>query len=131
MRPCSWTRFAVLIVLAAASAILASCGGDEGPTYPPLSGPGTRFASPNLPPMASWAHTFPDTGVFGYHCGLHPSIMKNAAVVVTATAPSSAVPVSILSLATPGFSPDTARVLPGGTVTWRNDHTTTHSVESD
>ena len=112
--------------------VLAGCGGgdDNGPTNPGPGGGGTTFASPTLPPSATFAHTFNTNGTFGYHCGIHPTIMTGARIVVSDTSAVS-VAVSIVSLSTPGFSPATAWVKKGGTVTWTNNHSMNHSVEND
>lgn len=35
---------------------------------------GDNFTSGNIAPGASYSHTFSSTGVFSYHCSIHPSM---------------------------------------------------------
>jgi len=121
-------------ILAAAlclAALAAGCSSGKDSMTGPGSSGGGGFASGTLAPGAMFAFTFSDSGAFGYHCGLHPSIMKGAKVIVSDTASANAASVQIVSLSTPGFSPATVAVKPGGTVTWTNAHGMNHSVVND
>ena len=75
---------------------------------------------------AIFQHTFSTVGSFPYHC-IHHSGMTGT-VVVSASAPSSLVDVSITSNSAPFPA---ASVKPGGIVRWTNNTAATHTVTSD
>lgn len=128
------TRFtfplAVLLVLASA---LAGCSSSKssGGTYSPPVTPGKELSSGNVVSGGNFAHTFNTAGTFPYHCGLHPTIMFGAKVMVSDTAAATSAAVTIVSVSTPGFSPATVSVKTGSIVTWHNADGMAHSVESD
>ena len=76
-------------------------------------------------------HVFNTAGVFPYHCGIHPTIMRGNQVTVSATATDTLVSVSIVGTVTPGFAPSAVAIKPGGKVRWTNDHSVPHTVTSD
>lgn len=125
-------RLALPVVFAAA-VLAAGCSKDDGPATRPAPGGAGGFASGTLAQSAQFTFTFTDSGSFGYHCGLHPSVMKGAKVVVSDTAASMNAAVQIVSLSTPGFSPATVAIRRGGSVTWTNGDVSgmPHSVVSD
>lgn len=130
-----------LLVLAAALAVAAaiagfgcsskSGGGTSGVTNP--TPPSPELQSPTIATSGgSFSHTFAKVGAYGYHCGIHPNIMKGALVTVSDAASSDSVVVNIVGVQTPGFSPASVTVKTGGQVRWVNlDNTYAHSVVSD
>jgi len=125
----------VLPAVFAAAVLVAGCSDDESPATGPGGGGPSGFSSGILAPTAQFTFTFTDSGTFGYHCGLHPAIMKGAKVIVSDAAASMNAAVTIVSLSTPGFSPASVSIKPGGSVTWTNGDTMgggmNHSVASD
>ncbi len=94
----------------------------------PCSGTGIELNSGFLSPLATFQHTFMTAGSYPYHCEIH-TVMRGTVIVDIAGPPSASV--SIVSATSTGFSPSSVTVAPGGTVTWTNNHTTTHTVTSD
>jgi len=127
-------------VLAAAAlitfAIVAGCSGkSSSPTAPGGGGGGggtsATIHSGNIAPNGgSFSFTFPDSGTTNYHCSLHAAMQGNSITVTSGSANDSVV-VQIVSATTPGYSPSSANVKPGGTVRWVNVHTMTHTVDND
>jgi len=119
-------------MLAVTLALAGGCSKNGGSgTYQPTPTPGKELSSGNIGSGGNYAHTFAAAGNFPYHCGLHPSVMFGARVVVSDTAAATSAAVQIVSVSTPGFSPATVSIKTGGTVTWTNIDGMTHSVESD
>ncbi len=87
-----------------------------------------EFDSPIIPPGGVFAHTFAYAGSFPYHCVIH--VVERGTVVVASGGPPSAA-VSIVSLGLGAFSPSTVTIAPGGTVTWTNNHSASHTVTSE
>ena len=113
------TRLALLI---AAVALVASCGKDT-PTGG--GGGGTReLDSPHIANSGTYSHLFANTGSYPYHCDLHSGM--NGSVHVEAGHPMTAA----VTITDNQFTPTTALVAPGGTVTWTNNGST-HTVTSD
>ncbi len=132
---------ALLVTTAAAIAALAIASGcsskSSNPTAPGGGGGGGggTSATINSGTIAgnggSFTFTFPDTGTTGYHCGIHPTIMKGNSISVTSTSPNDSMVVQIVSTSTPGYSPSAATIRPGGHVRWVNVDGMSHSVEND
>jgi len=123
-------RPAALLVLAAVLAGGCSSSDNGGTTSPPVN-TGKELSSGNIISGGNFAHTFNTAGTFPYHCGLHPSVMFGAKVMVSDTAAATSAGVTIVSVSTPGFSPATVSVKTGSIVTWHNADGMAHSVESD
>ena len=84
-------------------------------TPPPPPGPTESFDSGILS-SGSFSHTFANAGDFGYHCVLHGTATTGmrGSVHVAMGQPASA----SVSVANFSFTPPTANIAPGGTVTW-------------
>ncbi|HJQ65582.1 MAG TPA: plastocyanin/azurin family copper-binding protein [Gemmatimonadales bacterium] len=118
-------RIAVTLALLSVAGLAVSCGKDNpGPTGPPaareldsgnINGGGTTFA-----------HTFPmtDPATYNYHCTIHGGM--NGSVHVQTGHPATAA----VTITDNVFTPATALVAPGGTVTWTNNGST-HTVTSN
>lgn len=93
------------------------------------SGTGLELNSGLVSAGGTYPHTFLTAGSFPYHCEIH-TVMKGTVIVDPASLVTS-VSVSIVSATSSGFSPPSVTVAPGGTVTWTNNHSVTHTVTSD
>jgi plastocyanin len=123
------SRAVALYPLAVAVALifgLPGCGSSSGPTTPPG---GLELNSGNIPPGGVYQHAFANAGTFAYHCTIHAAMTGNKVVVDAAASADSAV-VSIVSASSPGFSPSSVTIKPGGHVRWVNAHSMTHTVTS-
>src|SRR5438128_12286814 len=115
-------RWALLLagVLAVVTswALFEGCSKDKA-TNP--SGGGGTILNLSLPAGGGAASfTFLTAGSFAYKCPIHPSIMFGDSVIVDAGATTMDTNVVVVGIATPGFSPRTVRIKPGGTVHWTN-----------
>ena len=109
-----------------ALALVPSCSKKSNPVAPGSK----ELNSGNIAPSGGmFAHTFNTAGTYPYHCSIH-NVMKGTVIVDPASANMN-VPVSIVSATTGGFSPASVTVKTGGTVTWTNNNTSTHTVTSD
>jgi plastocyanin len=93
------------------------------------SGTGLELSSGFLAPGGTYPHTFMTAGSYPYHCEIH-TVMRGTVIVDPASLVTS-VSVSIVNATASGFSPGSVTVAPGGTVTWTNNHSSTHTVTSD
>ena len=79
----------------------------------------------------TYSHTFQDEGTYGYFCTIHPMMQGTVEVVVESPPAPDVQAVNILGPPNMGFSPDTVKIRPGGTVTWTNqDPQQHHTVTS-
>jgi len=108
-----------------ASCCALDTGNPDCPNVACTGSGGPELGSGTLGKGATYAHTFDCPGTYPYHCGFHPTM--RGTVIVAAGEPVSA-SVNIQGFS---FNPPTARVAPGGTVTWTNNDDTPHTVTSD
>jgi plastocyanin len=85
-----------------------------------------EMSSGDFGPGGSYAHRFANSGTYNYHC-IHHAAMTGT-VTVNASAADTAFDVSITSSSSPFPA---SSVKPGGTVTWHNNDTHTHTVTSN
>jgi plastocyanin len=110
--------------------VFAGCS--KKTTEPNTGGGGGGSLNLSLPRNGGTASfTFSTAGRHPYKCGLHPTIMFGDTVIVDSTSLVTDVNVSVVGVSTPGFNPPTVTVKRGGTVHWRNDTGTNHSVVDD
>jgi len=112
------------------SCVLTACskgGGGGNPTGIPPGG-GRELNSGSIGAGGTFPHTFGTAGSFPYHCEFHSPMAGS--VTVSPGAPATA-SVSIVNSTSTGFSPASATVGVGGTVTWTNKHNTPHTVTSN
>jgi plastocyanin len=124
-------RLAAPVILIAAIAWIG-CSNSNSPSAPVGGGGGStgpNFNSSIIQPGSSFSFTFPDSGTFGYRCGVHPAVMFGNRIIVTATSSVDSIVVNIVGTSTPGFSPSAATIKIGGTIRWVNVHSVPHSVE--
>ncbi len=88
-----------------------------------------ELSSGNIAPNGTYQHTFSAAGTYPYHCSIH-SVMTGT-VVVDPASTNMNLAVSIVSATSGGFSPASVTVKTGGTVTWTNNHSVTHTVTSN
>jgi plastocyanin len=105
-----------------------ACSSKSSPTGPGGGGGGVtkELDSGDFAAGVVFQHTFSTAGSFPYHC-IHHGAMTGT-VVVSASAPTSLVDVSITSNTVPFPA---ATVKPGGVVKWTNNTAATHTVTSD
>ncbi len=121
--PISRRRLAPLLLLTLMLPLSACSKGDSGPAGP---GPATKeLNSGNIVNGGTYVHTFATAGTYDYHCTIHGITMSGSVTVVPGSAASAGV-----SIENNFYTPPTAQVAPGGTVTWNNAGST-HTVTSD
>ena len=103
-----------------------ACSSKSAPTGPGGGVVAKELDSGNIAAAATFQHTFSTAGSFPYHCNFHSAM--TGTVVVSASAPTSLVDVSITSNTTPFPA---ASVKPGGVVKWTNNTAATHTVTSN
>ncbi len=118
----------LVVGVAIVSAIVSSCSSKNNPASPGGSA-GLEINSGNVPPGGVYQHVFANAGTFPYHCTIHPPMTGNS-VTVSASSSNDSAFVQIVSASTPGFSPSSVTIKPGGHVRWINAHTVTHTVTS-
>jgi len=132
MSPRHVSRLFLIVFAVFALAGSWACSPKSSPTAPyvpaaPGGGGVTKeLDSGDFAAGAIFQHTFSTVGSFPYHC-IHHSGMTGT-VVVSASAPSSLVDVSITSNSAPFPA---ASVKPGGVVKWTNNTAATHTVTSN
>lgn len=121
----NWNRVVLQagVLLVVGAAVLAGCSKKDKATNPPVGN--RELNSGLLAQNATYVHTFATVGSFTYHCTQHSSM--HGSVTVQAGSPMS-VAVSISGSA---YSPNSAVVGTGGTVTWTNHDGVVHTVTSD
>ena len=119
-------RIIFALAVLAVAALTVSCGGDDAPPGQPVV---RELDSGNISGGGgTFAHTFPmtpDPGVYGYHCTIHGTGMAGSVHVQSGHPMTAAVTITDNQ-----YSPATALVAPGGTVTWTNNGST-HTVTSN
>jgi plastocyanin len=119
-------RTAVTLLVLALAGLALSCGDDPAPTGPPAA---KELDSGSIANGGTYSHKFTTAGTYNYHCTIHGTGMAGS-VHVQAGHPATAA----VTIDPPGFtntySPATALVDTGGTVTWTNNGTT-HTVTSN
>ena len=118
--------FAVAAVFAIAS--VSACSKKSNPTSPGGGG-ALELNSGSVPPGGVYKHVFANVGAFPYHCTLHTAMTGNS-VTVSASSTNDSAFVQIVNASTPGFSPSSVTIMPGGHVRWINAHTVAHTVTS-
>jgi plastocyanin len=118
----SLRRLAPLLLLALALPLAACSKSKSGPTSP---GTPKELDSGNIANGGTFVHTFANAGTFDYHCAIHGITMSGSVHVVAGSAASAGV-----SIENNFYTPPTAQIAPGGTVTWTNAGST-HTVTSD
>ncbi|HKQ57891.1 MAG TPA: plastocyanin/azurin family copper-binding protein [Candidatus Eisenbacteria bacterium] len=119
------TRIALTLLVLAVAGLALSCGSDPAPNAPPVV---RELDSGNINGGGgTFAHTFPMTqpATYGYHCTIHGTGMAGSVHVQTGHPATAAVTITDNQ-----YSPSTALVAPGGTVTWTNNGST-HTVTSN
>jgi len=114
----------VLILLIAATAVIAGCNDSNnggGVVNPPVK----ELSSGTLNNGGVYPHTFNTAGTFPYHCNFHTSM--HASVIVTSGAASNA----SVSITDNSFGAASVTIGMGGTVTWTNNGSHSHTVTSD
>ena len=124
-------RMAAVTGLIVAGLIVLGCNNSSNPTAPYGGGGGGggttgSFSSGSLTGPASFDHTFPTAGSFGYHCNFHVSMGMVGTVVVAAGGASTAT----VTASGTSFSPSSVTIMPGGTVHWTIT-SGTHTVTSN
>jgi plastocyanin len=108
---------------------VAACSknNDKGTNPPPA---GSELNSGSIAPGVVFQHTFASAGSFPFHCTIHP-VMTGTVTVDAGSANDSAF-VSIVSMTSTGFSPQSVTIKPGGHVRWLNNPgQPTHTVTSN
>ena len=118
-------RSAMLVALLVIAMISACSKSNNNPAAP---GVAKELNSGDIAPGTTFPHVFASAGSFPYHCTRHP--VMTGTVTVAVGSPMAAA-VSIVSSSAGAFSPATATVAPGGTVTWTNNDGGTHTVTSN
>lgn len=116
-----WTL--MVIVVAVAASVLACSKNNPSNSTPG----GLELDSGNIPSGGVFQHTFANAGAYPYHCAIHAAMTGNS-VTVDVTSTTDSAFVQIVSMSTPGFSPSTVTIKPGGHVRWLNVQGTTHTV---
>jgi plastocyanin len=108
--------------------LLSGCAAKHSAPSNPGGGGGAakEMDSPDIPPGGSYTHRFFTAGDFAYHCRFHAPMTGTA--TVNASAADTTFDVSITSATSPFPA---SSVKPGGTITWHNNDTHTHSVTSN
>jgi plastocyanin len=115
------SHIAVALLALAVAGLAVSCASDPAPNSPPVV---KELDSPDIGSGGTFNHVFATAGSYPYHCRFHS---MSASVHVQAGHPMTAA----VSITDNAFGTPTALVAPGGTVTWTNNGTNTHSVTSD
>jgi len=124
------TRLLTGVGCVAAIAVIWACSSNNNPMNPGGGGGGgPELNSGGVPPGGVYQHTFASAGNFPYHCTIHAAMTGNSVTVDAASANDSAF-VQIVSASSPGFSPSSVTIKPGGHVRWINAHSVTHTVTS-
>src|SRR5262245_26363577 len=103
-------------------AVIWACSKSSNPTNPTGGGGGgggggVELNSGGVPPGGVYQHTFANAGSFPYHCTIHAAMTGNT-VTVNASSNNDSAFVQIVSSASPGFSPSSVTIKPGGHVRW-------------
>ena len=119
----------ILLLAVSGLLVFSSCNGGSSP-YNGSNGIVAReFVSDNIAPGESFTHVFDSAKVIPYYCRYHGSrggSGMSGVITVAAGGTPSLTTVSIASISLPDLSIDV-----GDTVTWINNHTMSHTVESD
>jgi plastocyanin len=108
-------------------ALLSGCAAKHSaPSNPGGGGSAKEMDSPDIPPGGSYTHRFFTAGDFAYHCKYHGAMTGTA--TVNASAADTTFDVTITSFSSPFPA---SSVKPGGTITWHNGDSHTHSVTSN
>ena len=127
-RAVRFAHLALGLALVASLAILSGCSSKSSNPSAPNNG-GTGSLNLSLPPGGGSAtQTFATAGNVPYKCAVHPGIMFGDSVIVTASAAQESVVVTVVGVSTPGFTPSTVSIKPGGSVRWINPTGMTHGV---
>ena len=116
------------LALASSVALLGGCGSSSSIGGP--GGGGREFVSGDLAPNATYTHVFMTAKSVPYYCRFHGGSggvgMSGVITVGVAGTPNK----FQLSITSAIDLPDLA-IEAGDTVTWTNNHTMVHTVESD
>lgn len=111
------------IALMAIVALVASCSNKA--TNPNNPTPVLELNSGDIAATGGqYPHTFASAGTFNYRCTRHSGMTGSVTVVNGAPMTAS------VSITDNVFTPGTASVAPGGTVTWTNNGNSLHTVTS-
>jgi plastocyanin len=120
----------VWLSLFAVALALGATACSKKSTNPPPGG-GFTFDTGTLNPTDTSAPiTFATPGSYGYHCRFHETTM-NGTITVDPGSSVATFNVSIVSSTAPGYSPALVTIMPGGTVTWTNNHNVDHTATSN
>src|SRR5688572_30820880 len=110
------------VLLIAIAALLAPAAGaqmGQGAQGDPL------FDSGNIATGTSFSWTFNETGTFGYHCKIHPSMKGTVQVAAAGTATGA------VAIVTSKYAPPSITIGKGGSVSWTNADAFAHTVTSN
>ncbi len=110
----------VTIPLITMVALVASC---SNKATNPINNP-PALNSGDIAANGQFPHTFASAGTFNYRCTRHSGMTGSVTVVNGAPMAAS------VSITDNVFTPGTASVAPGGTVTWTNNGSALHTVTS-
>jgi len=115
-----WTLLLALLT----TVVVVGCS-DKGTNNTSNPGPtGKELSSSVLSAGQTYSHTFSKTGVFPYHCGVHPSMKGTITVIAGGSGAQVNVTIQNSTLSS-------VTVSVGSTVTWTNNDGIPHSVISD
>ena len=120
---------AATLLLVAGLAWTTSCSNSSDNNYltnpPPPPGGSLELNSGTINGGGTYVHAFANAGTYNYHCTIHGPIMSGSVHVLAGHPNTAAVTIS-----NNAYTPVTALVAPGGTVTWTNNGSP-HTVTSN